>query len=336
MKILGISHPHSGCGFHRVVLPLGFMNDVSGYVTNIPTDEVLEKHWDILLFNRISQYDGNYDAVRKQIGCKIVIDMDDDWLLPSNHINYYDYQELNPRIEKNLREADMVTCTHERLAEKIRPFNSNVHIFPNAIPFGEHQFTEDKNQDDKLRIFWCGGITHEGDLEILKNPIRRLSLHKQKIKMVIGGYDNSNELSQFIWDKMVGYFTSSRQLPYEILKGTSPDKYMHMYSNADIMVVPLLASDWSAGKSNLKLLEASVKKIPVICSAVEPYINDFDAPVLWAYNQKDWNKHLNLLINNPEIRKEYGEKINEWAKRKYNIFDVNVTRRKAFADLIAS
>jgi hypothetical protein len=336
MKILGISHPHSGCGFHRVVLPLGFMNDVSGYVTNIPTDEVLEQHWDILLFNRISQYDGNFDAVRKQIGCKIVIDMDDDWLLPSNHINYYDYQELNPRIERNLREADMITCTHERLAEKIRPFNSNVHIFPNAIPFGEHQFTEDKNQDDKLRIFWCGGITHEGDLEILKNPIRRLSLHKEKIKMVIGGYDNSNELSQFIWDKMVGYFTSSRQLPYEILKGTSPDKYMHMYSNADIMLVPLIASEWSAGKSNLKLLEASVKKIPVICSAVEPYINDFDAPVLWAYNQKDWNKHLNLLINNPEIRKEYGEKINEWAKRKYNIFDVNVTRRKAFADLIAS
>jgi len=59
MKILGLSHPHSGCGFHRVVLPLGFMNDVSGFVTNIPTDDVLTQKWDILLFNRISQYDNN-------------------------------------------------------------------------------------------------------------------------------------------------------------------------------------------------------------------------------------------------------------------------------------
>jgi glycosyltransferase involved in cell wall biosynthesis len=336
MKILGLSHPHSGCGFHRVVLPLGFMNDVSGFVTNIPTDDVLTQKWDILLFNRISQYDNNFDKVREQIGCKIVVDMDDDWILPSNHINYYDYQELNSRIEKNLRNADLVTCTHERLANRIRPFNSNVKVFPNAIPFGEHQYHDNKNNSDKVRIFWCGGVTHEGDMEILKNPIRKLKTHQHKIQMVIGGYDDSNDISKFIWDKMVSYFTASKQLPHEILKGTSPDKYMNMYSNADIMLVPLLSSDWSAGKSNLKLLEAATKKIPAICSAVEPYINDIDAPVFWVHNQTDWNKHLNLLINNPEIRKEYGEKIYQWAKRKYNIFDVNASRRKAFADLIAS
>jgi glycosyltransferase involved in cell wall biosynthesis len=313
---------------------MAFMNDIEGYVTNLISDEVLNEKWDIFFFNRISMCDNQFQNARDTLGCKIVMDMDDSWILPSNHLNYYDYISHAPRIEKNLREVDMVTCTHERLADLIRPFNSNVHVFPNGIPYGEHQFTNTKIDSDLIRIFWCGGITHEGDMEILKNPIQRLLQYKNKIQMVIGGYDESNELSKLIWDKMVSYFTSAKKLPHEIIKGTTPDAYMSMYENADIMVVPLLKSDWSANKSNLKLLEASCKKIPVICSAVAPYTDDMHAPVLWVRNQSDWYKHLNLLINNKQARIDYGEKIHEWGKSKYNLFNINVARRQAYADLI--
>jgi glycosyltransferase involved in cell wall biosynthesis len=232
--------------------------------------------------------------------------------------------------------ADLVTCTNQRLADLIYPFNNNVKIFPNAIPFGEHQFNYNKIDDDLTRIFWCGGITHEGDLEILKNPIRRLNNDADKLKFVIGGYDDGNQLSKYIWDKMVSYFTNSRKYNYEILNGTTPDKYMSMYENADIMLIPLLANDWSACKSNLKILEASVKSIPVICSAVEPYISDIDAPVLWAKNQTDWYKHLNFLINNPHERKQLGEKLHNWAKEKYNLFEINKQRFATFENLIKS
>jgi glycosyltransferase involved in cell wall biosynthesis len=336
MRILGISHINSGCGFHRVVMPLGYMDDIVGTITNLPTEEVMNEGWDILLFNRISGFDEDFDYIREKMGCKIVVDMDDAWGLPTNHLNYYDYLHLSPRIENNLRNADLVTCTNENLAKKIRPLNSNVVIVPNAILFGQHQFIPDKVESDKIRIFWCGGITHEGDLEILKNPIRRLTAHKDKIEMVLGGYNDENELSKFIWDKMFSYFTSSGQLPHQIIKGTTPDKYMSMYSHADIMLVPLLQSDWSGCKSNLKLLEASVKKVPVICSAVEPYTLDKSAPVLWVENQSDWYKHLRFLINNKNAREDYGEKLNEWAKKSYDLIEVNKIRRSAFANLIKS
>ena len=133
MKILGMSSPESGCGFHRVVLPLGYMNDIDGLITNIAVDEVMNQKWDILLYNRISQFDNKLQETKEKLGCKIVLDMDDDWLLPSNHINYQDYQILNPRIENNIREADMVTCTNERLYNRLRNFNSNVHIFASPL-----------------------------------------------------------------------------------------------------------------------------------------------------------------------------------------------------------
>lgn len=336
MKILGLSHPVSGCGFHRITLPLGFMDDIDGIVTNYPNEEILSNKYDIVFYNRISPFDKSFEQVRDKLGCKIILDMDDDWDLPSNHLNYHDYQEMSARIISNMRNADMVTCTHERLAEKISKYNKNVQVFTNAIPFGEHQFTEEKEEDEKIRIFWCGGITHEGDLEILKNPIRRLKSHKNKIKMILGGYNDENNLSKFIWDKMFSYFTCSGQLEHEVLKGMTPDKYMEMYKKADIMLIPLLASDWSANKSNLKILEASVKSVAVICQAVAPYYDTPDAPVLWVHNQKDWYEHLNFLINNKEARIEYGKKINQWAREKYNLFNVNIARRKAFADLVAA
>jgi glycosyltransferase involved in cell wall biosynthesis len=241
---------------------------------------------------------------------------------------------MKPRIENNIRNADLVTCTNERLADKIKPFNSNVQVFSNAIPYGFQQFTEDKIEDEKIRIFWCGGITHEADLEILKNPVGRLLQHKNNIKMVLGGYDDQNELSKFIWDKMRGYFSFGQKLSNEIVRAQPVNKYMELYQNADIMVIPLIANDWSACKSNLKILEAAAKKLPVICSAVEPYYTDKNLPVLWVHNQKDWFKHLNYLINNEKARQDYGERLHEYCKKKYNIFEVNKHRKAAFEHLI--
>lgn len=333
MNILGLTNKNSGCGFHRVIMPMAFMNDIEGHITNIPPEEILAKHWDILLFNRISVMDNRFDDLKSK-GTKIVMDIDDDWILPPNHISYYEYSNMAERIENNLRQADLVTCTNQRLFNRCKKFNDNVLIFENAIPYGEHQFTEDKIESDKVRIFWCGSVTHEPDLELLRNPFKRLLPHKDKIEMVIGGYSDNNELSKYIWFKMWQHFTLSNKLPNQILKGLDTTEYMKLYEQADIAVIPLEKSDWHGSKSNLKILEAAAKKIPVVCSYVEPYLHDVDAPVFWVKNQSDWFTHLNKLILNKDLRNEYGEKIYQWAKGKYNFADINARRRNAFADLI--
>jgi glycosyltransferase involved in cell wall biosynthesis len=108
---------------------------------------------------------------------------------------------------------------------------------------------------------------------------------------------------------------------------------MAIFAHADIMLVPLEQSDWHACKSNLKLLEAACKKIPVICSKVAPYSND-DAPVLWVEKQSDWYKHMNYLLNNPEAAVELGQQLYEWAIREYNFADINGRRKAAFENLI--
>lgn len=334
MKILGFSALDSGCGYHRIVLPLAFMQNIEGHVTNVPVQNTLDKGWDIVYYNRISPFDTDWKANKEKLKAKIIIDMDDDWVLPPNHIANAIYQGMKERIENNIREADMVTCTNERLYKKLAKLNPNVYIYPNALPYGLDQFTDEKIESEFVRVFWCGSITHEHDINILKNPLRRLQ--NNKVQMIIGGYNESNDTSRIIWDKMASVFTNNGKLNYKVLGGLSPMHYMNLYNEADICLIPLENSSWHSAKSNLKVLEAAAKKIPVIVSHVEPYSLDQDAPILWVKNQTDWLKHINYLVNNKSAREDYGEKLYEWAKEKYNLTEINQRRRQAFSDLIGA
>ena len=328
LKILGLSHQFSGCHYHRVTLPLTQMENVDGLVTDQPTDEKLNEDWDIISFNRLTPCQDKFPELEKKT--KIVMDLDDDWILPPSHLNYQSYAENRINIEKNLRVAHLVTCTNERLADRIYPINQNVHILPNALPYGTDQFTDDKQEDEKIRIFWAGGISHIKDIDILRYPLQRLHNFKDKIKMVMAGYIQDSEESKRIWERMYSSFTAGETLPGVRVEGLPPRFYMGLYQLADIMVVPLENSEWHACKSNLKILEAAAKKIPVVVQNVEPYSRDPEAPVLWVNKQRDWFEHLKFLILNPNARKDYGEKLYEWAKEKYNFADINAKRRELF------
>jgi hypothetical protein len=151
--------------------------------------------------------------------------------------------------------------------------------------------------------------------------------------MVMAGYTQSNPASVDIWGKMYSSYTAGETLPGIRVEGLPPRHYYGLYQLADIMLIPLEQSNWHACKSNLKVLEAAGKKIPVICQAVEPYTKDPESPVLWVHSQKDWFEHIKYLILNPNARQDYGEKLYEWAKEKYQFHTINNKRRELFATL---
>lgn len=335
MNILGYSTQNSGCSYHRVVLPLAFMDDIKAFATDMPSDEKLAEGWDLILYNRISCFDSDWDRTKKELNCKIVMDIDDDWELPPSHIAYQEYADMKDRIINNLQSADLVTTTNQKLLDKICPINSNVQLFPNALPYGLDQFTDEKVEDEAIRIFWCGSVTHEKDIRILYYPFQRMINHTN-IKMMLGGYNSSNQASLNIWNRMLKSFTYDLKLPFQVINAADPMSYMGMYNYADISVIPLESGTWHSYKSNLKILESAAKKVPCIVSKVEPYSRDSDAPVLWVEKQTDWYKHLKFLIKNKNAREDYGQKVYEWAKERYNFATINAGRKATFESLIKS
>jgi glycosyltransferase involved in cell wall biosynthesis len=313
------------------MLPLAFMNDIKGYVTNYITEDKTDD-WDILLYNRICQYDINWNKTKELLGCQVVMDIDDHWQLPLNHLYYNTYQDIAERIERNLMQADLVTVTNSNLLNKVKQFNDNVIVMPNALPYGLNQFNDTRFKSDKVRLFWCGSISHDNDIKILKEPLKRLQGRKD-IQMVMGGYNDSDAYTKSIWDKMFSMFTGN--LPSIKLHSASPTQYMDMYNFADIVLIPLEDSEWHACKSNLKILEAASKRLPVICSNVAPYNMDVDAPVLWVNNQKDWFRYINLLTNNPSLRENLGNELYAWATKRYNFKEINQQRYDAYKSIIS-
>ena len=75
MKILGLGNRMSGVTLHRITLPLAYMEGIKATVTDLPSIEILEEGWDIIYFNRLSPLDKDWQDVKTQMKCKIIMDI---------------------------------------------------------------------------------------------------------------------------------------------------------------------------------------------------------------------------------------------------------------------
>ena len=330
MRILGVTSPHSGVGYHRIIMPIAHMKKDYAMLTDTLTDETVDNNYDIFLMNRF--FSGiTIDQVlewRKKHGFKLVVDNDDYWQLDPSHILFKRYidGDITKKIIQYITEADLCTVTHDRLADEIYKYNKNVEIVPNALPYGEEQFLDNKVESDLVRLFWSGSGTHGPDIKILQNPMKKI--RQLPIKNVIAGY---NDAEQEIWNKMCMWFSDNYNIPTTIYRFTETIKYMSAYADSDISIIPLVESKFNSMKSNLKVLETAAKKNPAIVSNVHPYK---DLPVLYVNNQKDWFKHTRDLVNDESMRNELGLKLFEYCNENYNLYKINLKRNDIYSKLL--
>ena len=206
IKMLTLSSDNDGVGYYRILNPHITLNDADIDIEiRLMSDGTLPlldsgymSRYDIIFYNKSipftqPQYKTQFKDIVKKNNIKIVYDIDDYWVLTNSHPNYKQWKESGSQaiIEEQLRDADMVTTTTEFLAEKIRYFNDNVVILPNAVNLKEQQWSSEKYKSDKVRFLWGGGITHLVDLRLLKSSIERF--HKGKFldesQLYLCGYD---------------------------------------------------------------------------------------------------------------------------------------------------
>jgi glycosyltransferase involved in cell wall biosynthesis len=324
LKILTI-YDNSGPKYHRLLLPLALMPGVEIVSTHILTDELCEGV-DIIFFNRMLPYQGDFNSIEKlkaKHGFKLVVDFDDHWTLDKDHILYKQYQQSQASLLMKmwLQECDAVTVTHERLAHEALQYNDNVHVLPNAVPrFG--QFLTDKQPSETLRLFWAGGVTHEHDIALLKNPVRQF----KDVIMVMGGYSKQQP-----YYRMRNDFTNYGKVPNELLEALPVSEYYHMYSKCDVALVPLKEGRFNSYKSNLKILEAANIGANVIVSNVDPYK---DIPyVNYVNDPQDWAKHVSWVQSNPDEAKEQAKALQLYCSERFNFKKINETRKQIFEEL---
>jgi len=323
-------YDRTGPSYHRTYMPYRAIEGIYCLFTDLITEPMLEDgKFDVVIVNRLFPANKLSQVLdwRKKYGFRIIVDLDDHWNLDPNHIIYEYYKEknLSNYIVQSVIIADAVTVTHDRLAEACMPYNKNIWVLPNAINPTHGQFATPKTESPKVRLFWAGGITHEHDIAILRNPLRRVhsdGMLRQLVHMVLGGYMPQHAA----WDKMVSCYTHGLQLKGTILEGRPVDEYYQLYQYADIALIPLQDSKFNGHKSNLKIIEAANMGVPVIVSNVHPY-KDFPPELVnYVNSQTDWYKYIRHLVADQSYREQQGAALKEYCANVFNFDKINVQR----------
>jgi hypothetical protein len=334
MRIITVGQRNSGVSFHRLFNPLIYLPKDYAMMTDVLTEEELEKGYDIVFINRyiVGKEVDELVRLREKYGFKLVVDIDDYWHLDAWHILYGKYP--TQKVIDHIKIADLVICSNNDIAVQVDELNLNWIVVPNALPYGEDQFTDVKTESDKVRFVYAGSITHEKDIAILKNPMKRVAsdvITKNNSTFILCGYSEDKKLEQ-VWGRIINDYLCAFKVDGYIRSALPVDQYMNFYNEADACLIPLVDSKFNSMKSNLKVLEAATKNAVVIASNVKPYSQcPYIIPI---GHQGGWFENIKKVVKDAIYRQEMGIANGEWCRENFDLVKVNKLRTQVFESII--
>lgn len=237
--------------------------------------------------------------LRKQIGFKFVMDVDDYWIVDSWNPVAKELKgdTLKARIE-TMKAADILTTTHDRLALKLTEINptADIVIIPNGLDHTDPQWQA--KEVDNVSFGYIAGPTHKRDIDALKGAQR-------KIDILAPDYFKSK-------------LNARRTFPYR-----RTDEYGYLYDLFTVSLAPIFSTEFTALKSDLKAVEAGFKNRMLIAQRAHPYL-DNDA-IMHKESYSEWNSLNKLTVS--EVQ-EWAGKLNEWALENRKLERMNEIRKQ--------
>ncbi len=212
----------------------------------------------------------------------------------SRYIDIEDNIRRRDLFRASFKNADLVTCTTEILAEKLRTINPNVAVLPNLIDFNQYPKLDMVKKN--IRIGWQGGVSHFEDLHMIRDAIGEILKKYPQVTFVYWGDM-----------KLYGMF---RKFPMERVECHDwVDYIVYPYKlaclNLDIGLCPVTENEFNRNKSAIKYFEYSMVGAASIASNWPPYspcITDGRDGLLVKPDQ--WFNAMEELILNEEKRKK--------------------------------
>lgn len=204
---------------------------------------------------------------------------------------------------QSVKKSDMVTVTTDYIASKFRHHSENVEVVPNLIDF---DFWKPQKRPerlkDQIRIGWFGGDSHLYDLKMFKTLLPAIASKYPQVKFVVQGpyVPDWRPLIQSIPQDRLEWHDWSQIEDYPLFLSSR---------HFDIGLCPLEDNEFNKCKSNIKCLEFSALKVPVVAQKMIPYSNHIvDGKTgLLADAEGEWINQVSLLIENAELRRNLAE-----------------------------
>jgi glycosyltransferase involved in cell wall biosynthesis len=271
----------------------------------------------------------------KKAGVKTIIDYDDYWVLPQDHILYPHYKKNGTTkiLVDALREFDYVTTTTELLQKEIRKINPKCEVFENAINPVLEQFKPEPSKSDKVRFGWIGGHCHLPDIKLLEDTPERLMATEKNWEIYLFGHDGrKNSPYDRFADILCNHGKTLDHL--KVFRMASVETYTRFYNLIDVCLVPLVDNKFNNLKSELKMVEAAFYKKALIVSNVYPYKKWAKAKnCLTCDNKTDWVKHMKRLMDK-SLREDLGNRLYEDLHERFDLRIVNKRREQFYESIV--
>lgn len=213
VRLLVIPPDYYGVGKYRFIEP--YKNILKNYdnyeitiTDNVPNIDIFFENFDAVIFNNFIhkelEHEANVERIKKlkQKGIKIIVDIDDYWMVDKNHPSYHNIIKNKVHLKKIelLKLADYIHTTTKEFAKVIKEtlgLSKNVYVFSNAIDPTDPQFIPKPTYSKFIRFGWAGGSTHLADLQIVQESINQSISNLPHSKFVLCGFDTRGQVTEY-------------------------------------------------------------------------------------------------------------------------------------------
>jgi glycosyltransferase involved in cell wall biosynthesis len=200
---------------------------------------------------------------------------------------------------RNLRAADLVTVSTERLCQVYGRLRDDIIVLNNQIePRDWEQAISDPHPKpkDEIWIGWAGSKTHWPDLREISGAVTAVLRRNPQARLVIAGFP---EVVQHLFKEAQDQVITFDWMPIT--------EYRRVVAAFDIALAPSAPIQFNEAKSDIRVLEAALCGVPVVASEATygPTVRGARCGFTAKTSQK-WIKHLTRLVRNPAQRHKMG------------------------------
>jgi len=209
---------------------------------------------------------------------------------------------------------------------------------------------------DKMQYVLCGFDIRGSVTEINQNTGEKKQRPIKPEETVWARYEEiftnkysiiPEEYKNFLLQFKESEFDGEKDFAYRRVWTKHITTYATNYSKFDISLAPIKNHIFNRVKSQLKVIEAGFYKKALIASEIGPYTIDlkhsFNNGTFGSgnallidekRNHSDWAKYIKILVNNPNLVTDLGEKLYETVKDTYDLRNQTKTRADFYKSLI--
>lgn len=359
LRILVVFSNQGGCSFFRQLSPMQILQEEHPDLVEVrftdnplelnpssseplpPIEKLVDMNWaDIVFVANILKFGGPYTArvcgVAKELGKFFHFDTDDllTDLYPEHKLfDVYKEQKLDEVTKFCYANADLVTVTQAKFAQRIQPFVGKIlAVIRNQIDTKHQTWNMPKIPSKTCRIGWAAGIHHLPDVKVFESVPHLVNQKagRENVTWHFLGHPPPNQEKKGGWEEQAWPEYRRRLLNafkgqpnYNIFYALPPDSYGQYFANMDVSIAPLQMNNFNDSKSDIKVAEASRYRIPLVASNVgcyndviengkNGYLIDPNAP------KTEWVRILSKLVKDPKHRIELGNNLYEKTKDLYD------------------